>query len=322
MFSIEKREAVAASLQRCDKDAVESTLKEIVTSSPNQSWDNVIGLSMLKGLLREIVVYPILRPDIFKGIRAPPKGLLLFGPPGTGKTMVAKALATEANCRLFSMSASSLMSKWVGEGEKQVRALFAVACAVQPSIIFVDEIDSLLSARSSNEQESSRRMKTEFLVQMDGVSSGTEDHVVFIGATNRPFDLDEAVLRRMPRRVYLPLPALTDRRELLLHLLRGSAAATPFRLSDHELHTLSTRTENYSNADLTQLCKDAAFGPIRRISQGGGNGGNVNLANIPRNMIPPIEYCDFLVSLNKVKPCVNAAQLKEFHDWNNTFGTK
>lgn len=138
---------------------------EIMHRVDNITWESIAGLEHAKQSIIEIVVWPMLRPDIFTGLRGPPKGLLLFGPPGTGKTMIGKCIANQAQATFFSISASSLTSKWVGEGEKMVRALFAVARCNQPAVIFIDEIDSLLTQRSDNEVEASRRIKTEFLVQ-------------------------------------------------------------------------------------------------------------------------------------------------------------
>ena len=146
-------------------DLREMIEREILDSSPGVSWDDVSGLEKAKQLLREMVILPATRPDIFKGLRAPTRGLLLYGPPGNGKTMLAKATATESTCTFFSVSASTLTSKWVGDSEKLVRVLFEVAAENSPSIVFIDEIDSILSARSANENESSRRLKTEFLIQ-------------------------------------------------------------------------------------------------------------------------------------------------------------
>ncbi|KAK2951909.1 putative Vacuolar protein sorting-associated protein 4A [Blattamonas nauphoetae] len=201
-FPPEKQQIARQKVNALDKKLCEAIASEMVVGGKGISFDDVVGADLVKRLLSEMVLYPMKRPDLFTGIRAPPKGLLLFGPPGTGKTLICKALAAQAQCRFFSLSASALTSKWVGEGEKLVKTLFGLAGALQPSIVFVDEIDSLLSERSSEENEASRRMKTEFLVQLDGIGSGADDRVVFIGATNRPFDLDKALLRRT---VCLPL---------------------------------------------------------------------------------------------------------------------
>lgn len=181
-----------------DKKMVESILGELVdTGRDNLTWNDIAGLQSAKEALNEAVLLPALRPDLYTGLRAPPKGLLLFGPPGTGKTMLAKVLAKEAGCTFFSISASTLVSKWVGDSEKMIRVLFAVARAMSPSIIFIDEIDSILTARSSEEHEASRRLKTEFLVQTDGIKGDGTERVIVIGATNRPQELDEAAKRRL-----------------------------------------------------------------------------------------------------------------------------
>lgn len=173
---------------------------------------------------------------------------------------MARAIATECSATFFNISAATLTSKYVGDGEKLVRALFSVARKLQPSIIFIDEVDSLLSERNSSEHEASRRLKTEFLVEFDGLPSNSEsDKIVVLGATNRPQELDEAALRRFTKRVYVTLPDHSTRE----HLIKKLLAKQGCQLSNENLSKLSTCTEGYSGSDLTALAKDAALEPIR-----------------------------------------------------------
>ncbi|KAK9749828.1 hypothetical protein RND81_02G153600 [Saponaria officinalis] len=168
-------------LRNLEPRLIEHVSNEIMDRDPNVRWDDIAGLEHAKKCVTEMVVWPLLRPDIFKGCRAPGKGLLLFGPPGTGKTMIGKAIAGEAKATFFYISVSSLTSKWIGEGEKLVRAPFGVASCRQPAVIFVDEIDSLLSQRKSEgEHEASRRLKAQFLIEMESFDSGTEQ-ILLIG---------------------------------------------------------------------------------------------------------------------------------------------
>uniref|UniRef100_A0A6B2L2C0 AAA+ ATPase domain-containing protein n=1 Tax=Arcella intermedia TaxID=1963864 RepID=A0A6B2L2C0_9EUKA len=295
-----------------DASMVERIENEILSAQLNVHWSDIAGLEDVKCALNEMIILPHRNPEIFTGLRQPPKGLLLFGPPGNGKTMIAKAVATEANLTFFSISAATLTSKWIGEGEKMVKALFAVARAKQPSFIFIDEIDSILSARGAEEHESTRRLKTEFLVQFDGATMGTEeDRITVMGATNRPQDLDEAARRRLPKRIYVPLPEYASRRALLELLIKKERHS----LSAEDLDLIATSSEGYSANDLSYLCKDAAMGPVREATL------KSNFSSVRLAALRPLNIGDFQVSLKKMKPSVSPGECKHYEDWNQQFGS-
>jgi SpoVK/Ycf46/Vps4 family AAA+-type ATPase len=235
-----------------DEGAAKQIFNEIVIQGDEVHWDDVAGLEIAKSALKETVVYPFLRPDLFMGLREPARGMLLFGPPGTGKTMLARAVATESKSIFFAISASSLTSKFLGESEKLVRALFCIAKELAPSIIFVDEIDSLLGARGGgSEHEATRRIKTEFLIQwsdLQKAAAGREEQnkekgdasrVLVLAATNLPWAIDEAARRRFVRRQYIPLPEDWVRTKQLRNLL----AAQKHNMHDAELAELVQYTE-------------------------------------------------------------------------------
>jgi len=299
----------ALAVNGVDPKLVSTIENEIVDRSPAVKWEDIAGLAKAKQALLEMVILPSVRSDIFQGLRKPARGLLLYGPPGNGKTMLAKAVASESAATFFSISASTLTSKWVGEGEKLMKALFAVATARQPSVIFIDEIDSIMSSRSENEHEASRRLKTEFLVQFDGVLSNDDDRVIVMGATNRPEELDTAVRRRLVKRIYVPLPDADARRVLLRNLLKGE----DYSLQGAELERLVQDTDGYSGSDLHALCQEAAMVPIREL------GGRVN--TIKRNEVRQLRYSDFKIALNDIRPSVSRDQLQKFEQWNQQFGS-
>ncbi|KAK7165825.1 hypothetical protein R3I93_005795 [Phoxinus phoxinus] len=316
--NVKASSAAAASPQRkrdmknfknVDSKLADLILNDIVDSGAAVQFNDIAGQDLAKQALQEIVILPALRPELFTGLRAPARGLLLFGPPGNGKTMLAKAVAMESNATFFNISAASLTSKYVGEGEKLVRALFAVARELQPSIIFIDEIDSLLCERREGEHDASRRLKTEFLIEFDGVQSGGDERVLVMGATNRPQELDEAVLRRFAKRIYVALPTEESRLEVLKNLL--SKHRNP--LSQKELSQLARMTEGYSGSDLTSLAKDAALGPIRELRP-------EQVRNISPNEMRDIRFPDFVDSLKRIKRSVCPQTLDQYVRWNREYG--
>lgn len=220
----------------------------IVTEKPNVKWDDIAGLENAKKALQEAVILPLKFPKLFQGNRRPWRGILLYGPPGTGKTDLAKACATEASCTFFSVSSSDLMSKWVGESEKLIRTLFEMAREKKPSIIFIDEIDSMCGSRSEGERDYARSIKTEFLVQMQGV--GNDDTgVLVLGATNLPWLVDPAIRRRLEKRIYIPLPEKDSRKYLLKKLMVKNDHA----LSEEDFEKLAKATEGYKNFLLSMI---------------------------------------------------------------------
>ncbi|XP_043914530.1 spastin [Protopterus annectens] len=284
-------------------------LNEIVDNASSVRFADVAGQDLAKQALQEIVILPALRPELFTGLRAPARGLLLFGPPGNGKTLLAKAVAMESNATFFNISAASLTSKYVGEGEKLVRALFAAARELQPSIIFIDEIDSLLCERREGEHDASRRLKTEFLIEFDGVQSSIDDRVLVMGATNRPQELDGAVLRRFAKRIYVSLPDEETRMMLLTNLL--SKHGNP--LNQKELLQLAKMTDGYSGSDLTSLAKDAALQPIRELKP-------EQVKNMSPAEIRSIKMSDFLESMKKIRRSVSPQTLDVYIRWNKEYG--
>lgn len=296
-------------LKGVDSKLANLILDEIVEGSCPVEWDDIAGQKVAKQALQEMVILPSLRPELFTGLRAPSRGLLLFGPPGNGKTLLARAVATECKATFFCISAASLTSKYVGEGEKLVRALFAVARELQPSIIFMDEVDSLLSERREGENEASRRLKTEFLLEFDGLGTNSEERLLIIAATNRPQELDEAALRRFPKRIYVSLPDSPTRETLLKHLL--SKHNNP--LSAAELKKLAELTEGYSGSDLTALAKDAALGPIRELNP-------EQVRNLDPKRVRSISFGDFQESLRKIRHSVSPSSLLTYQKWNEEHG--
>ncbi|GBG64633.1 hypothetical protein CBR_g45688 [Chara braunii] len=247
-----------------DNEFEKRLLSEVIP--PNEigvTFDHIGALEGVKETLKELVMLPLQRPELFcKGqLTKPCKGILLFGPPGTGKTMLAKAVATEAGANFINISMSTIASKWFGEGEKYVKAVFTLASKIAPSVVFVDEVDSMLGRREKpGEHEAMRKIKNEFMANWDGLRTRDRERVLVLAATNRPFDLDEAVVRRLPRRLMVNLPDHENRVKILKVILAKEDLEDGF-----DFNELAVITEGYSGSDLKNLCVTAAYRPIREI---------------------------------------------------------
>ena len=301
-----------------DTDLVEMLERDIVQKDPNIHWDDIADLAEAKRLLEEAVVLPMWMPDFFKGIRRPWRGVLMVGPPGTGKTMLAKAVATECGTTFFNVSSSTLTSKYRGESEKLVRLLFEMARFYAPSTIFIDEIDSLCSRRGSeSEHEASRRVKSELLVQMDGMSSITDEPgkvVMVLAATNFPWDIDEALRRRLEKRIYIPLPTLEGREALLAINLKEVKT-----VEDLDLKSVARRLDGYSGADITNVCRDASMMSMRRKIAGLKPMEIKNLNQDELDM--PVSKQDFMEAVQKCNKSVSKEDLEKYEKWMEEFGS-
>ena len=326
------------------ENATSQLSSAILKEKPDISFKDVAGLEVAKQALNESIIMPLKLPHLFDKATKPWRGILLYGPPGTGKSFIAKAVAGEAKETTFlTVTTAELTSKWVGESEKLIRDLFNTARAHKPSIIFLDEIDSLVSNRSDNESEHGRRLKTEFLIQMDGVSTNN-DGVVLIGATNTPWDLDPAMRRRFEKRIYIPLPDEEARFVLIKNKLKDAHHS----LSETGMRKLAKQLDGFSGADVSILIREACMIPIRELQKANyfkkgpaydaeGNrrtdlwiackkddegAVKAKWSELPPNEIgkPIISARYFKMCLETIKPSVSKQDLKRYIKWTEEFG--
>ncbi|XP_059434994.1 uncharacterized protein LOC132167957 [Corylus avellana] len=232
-------------------------------------FDSIGGLETIKQALFELVILPLRRPDLFSHgkLLGPQKGVLLYGPPGTGKTMLAKAIAKESGAVFINVRISNLMSKWFGDAQKLVAAVFSLAYKLQPAIIFIDEVDSFLGQRRNTDHEALTNMKTEFMALWDGFTTDQNARVMVLAATNRPSELDEAILRRLPQAFEIGIPDRRERTEILRVVLKGESVE-----DNIDYDRLAGLCEGYTGSDLLELCKKAAYFPIRDLLDEEKNG--------------------------------------------------
>ncbi len=340
-----------------DQELVDLISNDVLQINTGVKWADIAGLEEAKNLLHEAIVLPLWMPWYFQGIRSPWAGVLMFGPPGTGKTMLAKAVANETGTTFFNVSVATITSKWRGESEKLVKLLFQMARFYAPSTIFIDEIDSLCGQRGdSGEHEASRRVKTELLVQMDGIhadnqqegkkekeekeegsgggsgdasdnkeESGEEEEerpktVLVLGATNHPWYLDEALRRRLEKRIYIPLPDFESRKSLFQLCVRDVTLS-----DDVDMDKLATMTDGYSNADIKLVCRDAAMMGVRQlIKQNKGSGLDKDALQLKKTQVmqTPVTMKDFEVAVRKCSTSVGKELLGKYDEWMKEFGSK
>jgi SpoVK/Ycf46/Vps4 family AAA+-type ATPase len=281
----------------------------VVTEKPSVNWGEVVGLDLAKKAVKEAIVYPVQRPDLFP--LGWPRGILLFGPPGCGKTLLAAAVATEIDANFYSIDAASIMSKWLGEAEQNVAKLFGSARKSsnegKPAIVFVDELDSLMG-QHQNEVGGEIRVRNQFLKEMDGiVDKGKNLHVYVIGATNKPWDLDWAFIRRFQKRILVPLPD-HHTRLMMLKLYTGNLQIA----GDVDLHELARLSEGFSGSDIRDVCQAAQLSLIGEFFE---SGKAADKQAKPRFLT----MSDFRQILEDRKPSVSLDMLSLYSRWFEAF---
>ena len=282
--------------------------KDVVTANPETSWEAVIGHAEAKQSLDECVTFPRRFPNIFESLKGSRmfsnsvNSILLFGPPGTGKTMLAKAVASKFDTTFFNIRCSSLASKWRGDSEKLIRVLFQMARHNAPATIFMDEADALLSERgSAAEHEASRRCKAELLVQLDGLETEKDGSILFLASTNLPWTIDQAIMRRFSKKILVDLPDEEERLTIIMSCFLTSVTSPP---PIERLRDVAKDTMGYSGSDLTMMCKEATLAALRQAKEDTKLEITVEMLKTARNLVKP-----------------SAGDQRKFVEWNRKFGT-
>ncbi|MFX1560147.1 MAG: AAA family ATPase [Promethearchaeota archaeon] len=292
-------------------DEEEKRLREmisdtIITERPNMKMSDVAGLEDAKQAIDDAIIAPMKHPELFKGkARQPWRGILFYGPAGCGKTLVAKAVASEVNATFFNVSAANIVSKWLGESERLVMNLFQLARKSQPAIIFIDELDSIGVSRSGDDVGGERRLKTQLLTELQGIASNEEDRITLIGATNLPWELDFALRSRFEKKIHVPLPEKEARAKIFeIHMDDVEVSPTV------EYDELADLTEGYSGRDISVVCREAAMEPIRDLQRTGRMDDEQEILDIR-----PVSRDDFLHAIENIRPATPPEDVKRYIDW-------
>ena len=324
-----------------DTELIEMVEREVVEMNPNVNFEDIAELESAKRALTEAVVLPLLMPDFFVGLRRPWKGVLLYGPPGTGKTLLAKALATQGKTTFFNVSPTTFASKWKGESEKLVRILFEMARFYAPSTIFIDEVDSVGTKRNDGENEASKKVLAEMLVQMDGISEANSEQndtsnnsnnnnnskeskpkfVMVLGATNLPWDLDDALRRRFEKRIYISLPNKVGRKQMFNINFKGIKLDKSINIDE-----LVEKTKGYSGHDIASVCREASLMNMRKKIMNGDGAFNImeaaNNETFIQGLDAPVTQKDVLTAIKNISKSVSPKDIKKFEEWTEQYSSK
>ncbi|RLI09705.1 AAA family ATPase [Candidatus Bathyarchaeota archaeon] len=279
---------------------------------PSITWDDIVDLEEAKRAIKEAIVYPVLRPDLFPEHLTWPRGILLFGPPGCGKTLLASAVAHEIEADFMEVSGADIMNKWLGEAEKNVARLFSkareIASSGRPVVIFIDEVDSLFGTYN-NEVGGEVRVRNQFLREMDGINDKRRKlHIYVIGATNKPWNLDPPFIRRFQRRILVPPPNFEARMGLFKLYTRGMELA-----EDVDFEELAHMTKGYTGSDIRDICMDAYYSTVRELFESGR-------ALKPGTRPRPVSRKDFIIAIRSRRPSIKSNLIRLYYEWYEEFG--
>ncbi|MCD6591075.1 MAG: ATP-binding protein [Candidatus Aenigmarchaeota archaeon] len=290
-------------------EAIESM---VVSEKPVTKWEDIGGLEDVKKEIKEAIILPMIhnKPDFVDS----PRVILLYGPPGTGKTLLAKAASSTLNANFFDARISSLLSKYFGESSKIIDMLFEKARSMQPSVIFMDEFDAIMLSRDSDIHEGTRRVISQILVEIEGFRTAKDEKVILIAATNKPWDLDDAMISRFQRRIYVPLPDHEARKQIFEIHLKGTT------LDNISLDDLAEKSEGYSGRDIANVCREAIMFMIREqnpsleeLTPAQIEKYSMNYRSLTRD--------DFDFAFSKVKRTVDDETVKKYEEWKERFGS-